>query len=209
MAELGPRTYDPDKHCGAKNKTGNAGGKCVLAKGYGTDHLGYGNCMFHGGNTPSGKKAGRKAQVEALASQYLDDPNAKPLADAGDALLRLASRVESAVDAVGGRVNQLTGVRYTADGPGTEQIRGEVQIWLQLIARLESLLKGIGQLDLDSRRLEVTKSQGVMFANAIQQILAALHLSEEQAALVPTVVPGVLRSIRPADEEPTIEGEPA
>src|SRR5689334_11708073 len=45
------------KKCGAKlrgKETKDSGRTCVKPAGYGTQHLGYGKCKFHGGNAPAG-----------------------------------------------------------------------------------------------------------------------------------------------------------
>jgi hypothetical protein len=50
------------KVCGGKTR---AGGKCGRPKGWGTDHAGHGRCKFHGGASPSGRKAaGRERALE-------------------------------------------------------------------------------------------------------------------------------------------------
>ena len=43
--------------CGGKTR---AGGRCARPKGWGTDHAGSGRCKFHGGSSPSGRKAAAK-----------------------------------------------------------------------------------------------------------------------------------------------------
>lgn len=49
------------KRCSA---TTRAGGKCQHPAGFGTEHVGYGTCKWHGGNSPSHKT---KAQREMVA----------------------------------------------------------------------------------------------------------------------------------------------
>ena len=46
---------DPDEYCNARKTDGS--GYCQQPAGMGTDHLGYGRCKFHGGDSPSGDKA--------------------------------------------------------------------------------------------------------------------------------------------------------
>ena len=41
-------------HCGARTKS--KGTPCTLVKGWRTDHPGSGNCRWHGGGSPNGKK---------------------------------------------------------------------------------------------------------------------------------------------------------
>jgi hypothetical protein len=43
---------------------------CKQPAGYGTPHLGFGYCKFHGGNTAAGRKAGAKAAGRALIATH-------------------------------------------------------------------------------------------------------------------------------------------
>lgn len=66
--------------CGSPKKSG---GTCGNAAGKGTDHLGYGHCKHHGGNSPGGvKMADREAAYAAARTLHLpvDDPDADPAA---------------------------------------------------------------------------------------------------------------------------------
>jgi hypothetical protein len=46
--------FDPETMCGGRTKS--RGTPCTLVKGWRTDHAGSGNCRWHGGATPNGKK---------------------------------------------------------------------------------------------------------------------------------------------------------
>jgi hypothetical protein len=52
------------KRCGAKTRSG---GKCGQAAGLGTDHLGHGKCKWHGGASPSGRKAAGRERALTFA----------------------------------------------------------------------------------------------------------------------------------------------
>lgn len=56
--------FDPKRHCGAKTR---AGGKCTRPKGWGTEHKRSGRCKMHGGNSPSGRKAGAREAALTFA----------------------------------------------------------------------------------------------------------------------------------------------
>lgn len=98
-------TFDPAKHCGAHLRPLGVVERglapcdtkdchapehaCVLAKGYGTEHLRSGNCRYHGGSTPNGKRHGeREAAAKTLASLAIPQQ--------GDPLEVLQAAVESA-----------------------------------------------------------------------------------------------------------------
>lgn len=53
----------PNPHCGATLKSGP--GTCGHVAGWGTDHLGYGNCKLHGGATQTGKKHAKQLRQDA------------------------------------------------------------------------------------------------------------------------------------------------
>lgn len=63
--------------CTAHSK--QTGQPCRLAAGYGTDHVGVGNCRFHGGNSPNGRKAGRRKKAEATLAALAIPADGDPL----------------------------------------------------------------------------------------------------------------------------------
>src|SRR3954464_6194666 len=56
------RPLPPERRCGA---TTRKGGKCGYPAGHGTDHVGFGRCRRHGGNSPNGRRYAY--QLEAIA----------------------------------------------------------------------------------------------------------------------------------------------
>lgn len=67
-----PRTTKNAKmygKCGGKRK---GGGKCQLAKGYGTPHPGVGYCKFHGGAVPNHVKAAAKEEYRQLLGKPIE-----------------------------------------------------------------------------------------------------------------------------------------
>lgn len=53
----------PNPHCGAKLKRGD--GTCGKPAGWGTDHVGWGNCRLHAGSTTTGRKHAKQLRQEA------------------------------------------------------------------------------------------------------------------------------------------------
>ena len=62
---MSPAAHPSKPRCGAKTR---AGGYCTQPAGWGTDHLGFGSCRIHSGNTPTGRMAGAVAMARAHAS---------------------------------------------------------------------------------------------------------------------------------------------
>ena len=53
------------RQCNARKRSGV--GRCRHGAGHGTDHPGYGCCKFHGGSSPNGRAAAKRAkQTEAM-----------------------------------------------------------------------------------------------------------------------------------------------
>jgi hypothetical protein len=60
--------FDPAIHCGAATNPLNGATPCRQRKGFKTNHVGAGHCIYHGGSSPNGKlHASKEAAVQALA----------------------------------------------------------------------------------------------------------------------------------------------
>lgn len=82
--------------------------------------------------------------------------------------------------------------------------------WLILYREERDHMVRVSKLTIDAgiaeRQVRLAENQGLLLATAINAILRALGLSPEQAAMVPSIVPQVLRQIASGD---TIPGEVA
>src|SRR3954453_7955360 len=63
IGEGKPRRYEPERRCGAHLRGGE--GTCRLPAGHGTDHVGWGQCRKHGGNTATARR--HAYHLQALA----------------------------------------------------------------------------------------------------------------------------------------------
>lgn len=83
--------YDDKKHCGGKTRSG---GKCTQAKGWGTNHAGFGSCKLHGGMTESGIKS-----AQLTAAVHLADLLGAPVAtNPFDSIKRLEAEAAGYVE---------------------------------------------------------------------------------------------------------------
>lgn len=204
-----PRVYDSDKHCGAKNRTGNADGRCTLTKGWGTDHTGTGHCKFHGGLSPNGKKAARTEQARRDVELF----GAKRTIAPAEALLELVHWTAGEVDYWRSRVRDLdkddltwgvTKEKHGGDDYGTtEEAKPNIAYVMLVDAsnRLEKYASSALKAGADAAMVQIARGQGALLAGVIQRILARLDLTELQLQLVPVVVPEELRSIKPSAAE--------
>jgi hypothetical protein len=76
-------------------------------------------------------------------------------------------------------------------------------VWYQLyMTEREHLVKVSAaalRAGIEERRIKIAEDQGTLVASVLQRILAALNLSPEQWAEVPTIVPRELRALTALD----------
>jgi hypothetical protein len=177
-------------------------------------------CDSHGGRAP---QVARKAAVRAEVLAWgLDQPTVDPgttllqLVSMAAGRLRLVSGLleRQFTDADGepgepdglGEVSIPAGVRalighkydLTRDGDPvatSEAVRGLAVYEAEWTDRLGRLCKLALDAGIAERQVRLAEQQGALVADAIDRILAALGLSEEQRALVPVVVPRELRAV--------------
>ena len=79
----------------------------------------------------------------------------------------------------------------------TEEAKPAIEYVMLIDAsnRLKSYAEAALKAGVDAALVRIAESQGARLFDAIQQILTALNLTEEQQGLVPVVVPPILRAI--------------
>jgi hypothetical protein len=253
IAPPSERRLSPEDMCGAKNKT--TSGNCKKRKGFKTDHLGYGNCAQHGGNTEAGIKSAMREMGRDLATRYKasrrfggdrTDPSLANLTPE-QALLEEVRRTAAFVRFLEERIGSwnLTpvsnavveefasrGVQNRNSNPGLstkiEEVLEELdhldpespnylppltavhpntgitsftdaREWLYLYREERGHLARVSKMCIDAgvaqRLVSIAEDQGRILASAIRAVLKALNLTPEQAALVPQIVPPVLRAV--------------
>lgn len=189
-----------DKKCGAQKQDGS---RCGLAAGWNTDHVGYGPCAHHMGSTPAGRKAAGYEMGEELMAFYGSPIETSPI----EALLDEVSRTAGHVAWLGQRIAQF-------DVPLTEEVDDntgkvkvirpagmppEVEGWIRIYQSERTQLIKASKMALDAgvneRLVQIAEHQGAKLADAVETILLRLNLSAAQQALVPQVVPNVLRQL--------------
>src|ERR1039458_8172419 len=105
---------------------------CSKNAGYGTTHVGYGNCKFHGGSTPNGETSGerlmikeesnaivvKEAQLPRTLSERLNTP--APIAPPEVEVLKLAGEMKEWTGEMRERMSELRSLDVT-DAAGEEQ----------------------------------------------------------------------------------------
>lgn len=200
------RTPQPaDGSCGAKTRNG---GKCKMAAGAGTDHLGIGRCKLHGGASPNAQLTGvvELARREAAVM-------GRPLDIApGEALLQCiriaAGEVQYASDRiaeldvddaiVGQRTVKTRPLSEGKDGESPTQTVEEVtvttaadlHIWIhvrrQALDRLVNYSAVALKAGVEERRVKIAEQTGQLIANVIRGVLTDLGVADHPEA--PNVV---------------------
>jgi hypothetical protein len=190
----------PGPTCGAKTTTGGTCKKPPLK--------GATRCKNHGGKSPRAQAAAQDRLEQAAAERALARIGVTIREiNPADALLELVHYQASIVDFWRQRVSEVadadltwgvTRVKEGGDDRGTTQEAKPHIAYVLLVQAQDKLADYCTQAlkaGVEERRVRLAESQGALAAQAIRNILDALHLTAEQLELVPTVVPAQLRLI--------------
>lgn len=161
--------------------------RCRLKAGHGTDHVGYGACFFHGGNSPSLKRHAARVQVRELAAEMEMDPF-----EALALCVRLAAGAtafyRSKIEDLEGEL--LSPDEWTATEAAAKSL--ELSVWVEAYNderdRLAKHAKLAIDAGIDARRIQIEEEKATLFADALRAILGELKLTAEQRKLAPNIV---------------------
>ncbi|HEY3718296.1 MAG TPA: hypothetical protein VGL39_27550 [Jatrophihabitantaceae bacterium] len=185
------------ERCTAHNRRG---GPCG-----GHPSAGFRVCRLHGAESPNAKAGAEKrlaeAQAVALAARWAIPVDANPVETILDQIKWSAGHVafyRTQVDALNTK-DMVWG--QTKEKQGGEDwgatYEAQQSAWLVLYnqerERLVKFCSEAIRAGIEERRVRLAEQQGALVAEAIRAILGELHLTAEQQALVPEVVPRHLR----------------
>jgi hypothetical protein len=183
---------DESRQCTARSK--RSGERCKRAA-----ILGGRVCPMHGGKVPAVRAAAQqrlaRRDAETFVHQAVATQGSLGLAEVYDELLRTAAIVVQWRNLLEVKLASLEQWRYTAYGPGTEQLRSEVGLFERALDRSAKVLDLIVRLNIDARKAALSERQGTQVATAIRRLLDDLHLTPEQSARAPEAVARALRSL--------------
>lgn len=164
-------------------------------------------CRVHGGSSPNALQARNRRDQENAAREDAARFAARTDIHPADALLELVHYQAGIVDYWRGRIEDVededlewgvTREKTGGDDAGTTS-EAAPHIAYRLLTEAQDKLAAYAAAALkagvDERRVRIAETQGAAVAGAIRAILEQLHLTPEQAELVPTVVPAQLRLI--------------
>lgn len=171
------------------------GTPCGQVAGLGTDHLGFGNCKFHGGTSKAHRiHASREMAAQAVRTLGLDvkiDPQR--------ALLEELWRTAGHVVWLRERIEEFE----SDDLLHLTELGFKPRAFLDVYQKERDHLAKVAKTCLDAgvaeRQVRIAEEQGALVAMAIKAILADLDLTPEQAEQAPGVVRRHLSAI-PTEE---------
>lgn len=175
--------------CGSGLTTGP--GSCRREAGWGTDHLGFGHCKWHGGASPAGIKFAATQMAMSREVQY----GAPIQVDPHTVLLEEVYRAAGHVEFLRKKVIELVDTEMIETNIGGKTTNFWIT-WYRMERR--SLVEAAAtciKAGVAERAVRVAEEQGRMLAEAVRLILAGLGLSPEQQRAAPGVIRNVLMQL--------------
>ena len=152
-------------------------------------------CRYHGGAAAQNKGAAARRRTERELRDILARLDVAPVQNPLEALRQLAGEVTWWKNALAGRVNDLTSIRYESE-TGGEQLRSEIALFERAMDRCATVLGTIARLNIDERLAAISEQQIEAFLGAIEAALNAAGVREPaQRTAAKTAAAAQLRRI--------------
>ncbi|MDE3023760.1 MAG: hypothetical protein KGI54_18245, partial [Pseudomonadota bacterium] len=141
---------------------------CTRTEGYGTDHLGIGQCKYHGGSTPNAQKHAVRQIVsqEIAAQKRAIGDDSPPLDDPEIEYLKMGARIKSWSLLMEDMVHRLRSFDVT-DQKGTETIKALVSQLGEERDRYLHVLEFMQKQDLRKRAVALEEEQARRIAEVV------------------------------------------
>lgn len=192
-----PKNAAGENICGARK---TAGGKkpatiCELPAGQYTDHVGFGKCSFHGGNTPTlrtsaalymgGEVIHRMTNAYGLGGPVEISPS--------EALLQEVRRSAGHVGFLQDRINMFE--LKLGEEVLPEAKRELIELYQKERLMLAKIAKAAVDAGIAQERVQLEREKGVKLVEVLREVFDGLGLSIEQQRLLPILVPAALRKL--------------
>jgi hypothetical protein len=154
---------DFDRRCTARNRRGERCRRAAIPGGT--------VCAMHGGKAPQVRHRANMRLIEGEARRLAALLDAGPVEDPIAALLDLAGQAVTLVDVLRGYVAELERVGYA--GKIGEQVKAEIAVYLDAMARAESILANIVRLGLEERAVRLDERRVEIVVRVIEAVLRA------------------------------------
>lgn len=184
------------RRCGVMKRT-TPPAPCENPAGYMTEHVGFGPCSSHGGNSQNGRLTAVQDQIMTEAKTQLNRlGHAEPVEDPLTKLSEIAGEAVMWKDIMAERIMELQDDEWRyQDAKGAEQLRSEVLLWERAIDRCERFLTAMARLRIDERLAKISEAQAAIVTKAIVMTMAEIGLNREQQEEARQVVVRHLRAI--------------
>lgn len=175
--------------CGAKRsgRSSSGPGRCRHLAGWGTDHVGFGKCRLHGGNTKTHRISAVRREVEQRMANYGEPIDVDP----ATALLSEVARTAGHVQWLGEQVRDRADVATHEGRVLTELYRRERE-------HLVRVSKATLDAGIAEREVRIAEAQGRVLAEVVVAVLRDLNLSNAQTVIARRLVGQHLRAITAA-----------
>ena len=158
------------------------GTPCEKRAGFGTDHVGFGLCKFHGGATKTGTTAAKHQEAEQLVATYGLPRQVDPHTALLEELHRTAGHVAwlsaliGELDHAAGGQSGLKQYQHLEDGGTIER----PAIWVELYARERKHLAAVARscidVGIEERRIRIAEDQAGELAGRFRRFALELGL---------------------------------
>jgi len=166
--------------CGAKKHQGE--GTCHNEAGWGTDHVGEGNCKLHGGCTPNGRKGASLRLLEREARELFGKvvPEVGPVDNPLEAYAQFAGEVMEWKGLMRSMLDELR-TATQEDWLGVEHVQPVIELYERSMDRANVVLSSYARLRIDERLAELTEKQKLIVIRAIEAALDEAGIVDDEA----------------------------
>jgi hypothetical protein len=187
-----PKNAKGENICGGRKSNGKI---CELTAGLYTDHIGWGKCSFHGGNTPTLRTSAARYMggevIDRMTNAYgLGGPvEITPQ----EALLQEVRRSAGHVGFLKDRLNMFD--LKLGEEVLSEAKRELVELYQKERLMLVKVAKAAVDAGIAQERVQLEREKGVKLVEVLRKVFDGLSLSIEQQRLLPILVPAALREL--------------
>lgn len=189
-----PRDDKGNLICGARARN-NDMQPCRKKAGWGTDHVGWGNCKLHGGSSPAGKLFAIK--LEANAFGITSPVDVDPL----NALLDLVKAQAGTVLWLANKVASLEEHELTQLD---ENAKESAAVWMRMLGEWQDRLAKTSKLALDAgveeRLVRIAEEQGEWLVRTLDRVFRDLVLTPDQQERLPIIMGQVVQELGAGSE---------
>jgi hypothetical protein len=177
-----------------------------MPAGWGTDHVGYGQCKYHGGRMRSNRVASAKAELAAVTgSQFMGLAlDVSP----GRAMLMCVQVAAGHVAYATQQVAQVPEDEGFVDTVMGKQLHPWARVQAEAMDRLVRFSKAAVDCGAEEKAVADAQQWGTEIARAITGIFTALELTDEQRSLLPGLLQEHLTGLETTTNALLETGEP-